>query len=414
MDSQESKGVEAAAKLDRATLARGLAAGAALSLPALLGEKAFAATRAEQTDPFVLTSPTTAGENTIQAAADLVDLTLKASAGQTADLQQWQDPSGELLARFTASGRLDFTQTGEGHGPHAISQGGLTYGDFFDPIISFGYNSRADGGPILVGEPINRLQFEGDYWDGIDRTMETFFEYANTSGSITSFRPLFISMRREATTREAFLKAMSFLTPSWQVWNPKDSGDQLSYWFLPENLRLYGQAGLAPYFETLPSEGVGTGGLSLGSDGQRDQFRLEALGPNTASFYVRQGVDKGLFMYKKSSTPAGICMAVGVDETGAALTVLNTTFTGTRVIAARARVGQVGDIIAIEDSGRKLLGRFNKEGYFMTRKTGAPADADLVKSELTVWLDDTPGATRLMINAKDSAGTVRTGSLPLE
>lgn len=48
-----------------------------------------------------------------------------------------------------------------------------------------------------------------------------------------------------------------------------------------------------------------------------------------------------------------------------------------------------------------------------SRVTSAPSDSSLSNSQFQFWLDDTPGATKLMIKAKDSAGTVRTGSVNL-
>lgn len=41
------------------------------------------------------------------------------------------------------------------------------------------------------------------------------------------------------------------------------------------------------------------------------------------------------------------------------------------------------------------------------------ASGDLSASTFCLWLDPTPGATKLMIKAKDSGGTVRTASIPL-
>ncbi len=65
------------------------------------------------------------------------------------------------------------------------------------------------------------------------------------------------------------------------------------------------------------------------------------------------------------------------------------------------------------DNSSNILSRVNKGGYFMTRKTAAPADGDLANSELAFWLDATPGATLAMFKAKDSGGTVRSGSVAL-
>lgn len=43
----------------------------------------------------------------------------------------------------------------------------------------------------------------------------------------------------------------------------------------------------------------------------------------------------------------------------------------------------------------------------------APSDASLVAGKLAIWFDQTNGAAKLMVKAKQADGTVRTGSLSL-
>lgn len=53
-------------------------------------------------------------------------------------------------------------------------------------------------------------------------------------------------------------------------------------------------------------------------------------------------------------------------------------------------------------------------GSFAVNITNAaPADADLGNGGFGLWLDATPGATKLMVKAKDSGGTVRTAAIAL-
>src|SRR5206468_11585090 len=49
----------------------------------------------------------------------------------------------------------------------------------------------------------------------------------------------------------------------------------------------------------------------------------------------------------------------------------------------------------------------------MRNVVAALADASIQNSEVTLWLDDTPGATKLMVKAKDSGGTVRSAAIAL-
>lgn len=74
---------------------------------------------------------------------------------------------------------------------------------------------------------------------------------------------------------------------------------------------------------------------------------------------------------------------------------------------------QIADLQQWQNSAAVVFKRINKDGFDIIKKTAAPADADLAASELTCWLDDTAGATKVMFKAKDSTGIVRTGSLAL-
>jgi hypothetical protein len=80
--------------------------------------------------------------------------------------------------------------------------------------------------------------------------------------------------------------------------------------------------------------------------------------------------------------------------------------------AGRAGSG-TGDNFWAMGSGSTALSRFNKDGYFMTAKTAAPADADVNTGEAAIWFDSTNGAAKLMIKAKQADGTVKTGSVTL-
>jgi hypothetical protein len=51
--------------------------------------------------------------------------------------------------------------------------------------------------------------------------------------------------------------------------------------------------------------------------------------------------------------------------------------------------------------------------YLSVIQNAAPADADIATGELTIWFDDTIGASKAMFKGKDSAGTVVTGSVAL-
>src|SRR5439155_228568 len=79
----------------------------------------------------------------------------------------------------------------------------------------------------------------------------------------------------------------------------------------------------------------------------------------------------------------------------------------------KGATSQTGDLIQINSVTPTILGRFNKDGYFMTRLHAAPADADVATGELAIWFDQTIGATKAMFKGKDSGGTVRTATVAM-
>lgn len=111
----------------------------------------------------------------------------------------------------------------------------------------------------------------------------------------------------------------------------------------------------------------------------------------------------------------GYTLCATASQTNTARMNIGTFSAVSCALAITGVSGQSGDLISVHPttgSSTKYL-RVNKGGYLMIRKTSAPADADLDSSEVAFWLDDSTGATKIMFKAKDSAGTVKTGSVTL-
>lgn len=75
--------------------------------------------------------------------------------------------------------------------------------------------------------------------------------------------------------------------------------------------------------------------------------------------------------------------------------------------------GGGSSMLSLRTTGFGLLAGFDKAGRHFTLVHTAPADADLQAGEMRVWFDQTSGAAKFMVKAKDAGGTVRTGSLNL-
>jgi hypothetical protein len=56
---------------------------------------------------------------------------------------------------------------------------------------------------------------------------------------------------------------------------------------------------------------------------------------------------------------------------------------------------------------------FLRGGYFFTKLSAAPADAELAAGELALWFDKTNGAAKLKIKGKSANGTVVQGEVAL-
>lgn len=81
----------------------------------------------------------------------------------------------------------------------------------------------------------------------------------------------------------------------------------------------------------------------------------------------------------------------------------------------RAAAAQTANLQEWQDSAGAVLATISENGYLTTRKTAAPADAELAAGEMALWFDATngPAAAKLMIKGKQNDGTVVTGSVSL-
>jgi hypothetical protein len=128
------------------------------------------------------------------------------------------------------------------------------------------------------------------------------------------------------------------------------------------------------------------------------------------------GVGRFSWRNTPSGFPASAEASSGVETmnlytTGMLENILNHAgATGHRIILSASHSG---DALRIENSSNATLSRINKDGYYITKKNTAPADADISAGEMALWFDPTNGAAKLMIKAKTNDGTVVTGNVTL-
>ena len=162
--------------------------------------------------------------------------------------------------------------------------------------------------------------------------------------------------------------------------------------------------------------GTQAAGISLGRNGTDDYLQL-LTNPSTAdNAYLFLNTRVVMRLYSNPvGTTSGACLAVGGTDDNSAIGsfIVGDASTLTKGIVARGKASQSGNLLEVQDSSANPLSGFTENGYFFTRKTSAPADAELSNGELALWFDSTNGAAKLMVKAKEAGGTVRTATVAL-
>jgi hypothetical protein len=267
-------------------------------------------------------------------------------------------------------------------------------------VLYFGYNVAGRGGKAVEGEPSFSFTIEQDYFQaGVQHTLEAYWEFANSNGS-KRYRPFFMQFNRDTGA----MNACQFTSPS-MLFRPLPAVEFVEdppYLTLqPGSIQMTPPAGVPSQLDLRAPERQHSL-ITLGDNGTYGASSIQTLG--ASQLQIACGSAR-MFLF------SGVGLAVNAYENTQAFVVAG--MTGGRVATIRQAPNQVGSLLELQDKSSGVLSRFDKAGYFMTRKTAAPADADLVNGEVSMWLDPKPGATRVMLKGKDSTGTVVTGFLDL-
>jgi len=147
----------------------------------------------------------------------------------------------------------------------------------------------------------------------------------------------------------------------------------------------------------IESGGNLSGGLNIASTGLNTPIR----------FFISNAASNPMMILNSQNR-------VGINQpTPLATLHVQTPTTADVGCIIQATASQTADQLLVQNSSAVVGLKINKDNYLFIKKLAAPADGDLAVSELVFWLDDTPGSTKAMFKAKDSGGTVRTGSVAL-
>jgi hypothetical protein len=363
--------------------------------------------------------PSDSARNVVQSqSAAVLPLAVQATAGQTANLQEWRDPSGSPLMTVGPNGRVT-RPTDAQHAPYVWELGGSSFNGVFDPTSYFGYNVADGGVPVVPNEPYAAYVLEADYHDGAKRTMEQYHELRSADGSV-NVRPLFFQVKRDATTPQDFLTGAQIvgnpLTIS-AVRNGAGTAQQPTIdlaLFYPHRAIFLAPLTTDDNYVSVKAAPNYNAGLRLGQGGTDNVFVLATASSTRVDMQVNSATPLRLHSSPMgAASTSGSISVGGVSDTSAVgVFAVNTNDPVVKGLVARGRAGQIGSLFEVQNKDGAALGGFDKNGYFFSQKSAAPADADVATGHLKLWFDAAQG--RLMVKARDASGRIRAGSVNLQ
>lgn len=293
-----------------------------------------------------------------------------------------------------------------------------------DPVMYLGYNLAETGVGIdkeITGLGHGFYAYEGDYQrPDQSRWMEAYVEM-HPPGNGAQWRPIQYYAKTHDTSNtaqeaiEGFASDLLFEMPKagariYHVDNDPAVQANLRWLWQPARFEGFGAAGVDTDVRLHASSGQASRFL-LGHSGTDDVVEFRTDGTSQASFKLCGR----FFSFFATNNNTGASFCVGGQSNDGVLTVMGGGHWGNNPsIISRKRASQTGSLFeAQSNDGATVYSRFDQNGYFMTRKTVAPADADLASGEMALWFDSTNGAAKLMVKAKEAGGTVRTATVAL-
>jgi hypothetical protein len=372
----------------------------------------------------VVLAPANSQRNVIQpTAAEQTPLTLKGHAAQgTTPLFDLQTSAGASLFQALYDGtkpqlRLPASAAAvtAGRGPSVVAYQEGTFESTLDPTGCMGYNQTADGQRVRTNEHGLSWFWEGYYMESGVPKAEAYVQYIDAADTV-QHRPFFTQLNLNTDKIEY----------SWVRGDYVDIGDSDNQSLVRIERNVGGGVstmtfqpitGLDSRINVKAPTGKG-GELWLGGNGTEAALTIKPLSSSDGATYNAQWISRGRTVFQTYANPMGangaaFCVG-GDDNSGVGVFITKSTASNaTKGLVARAKSGQTGNQLEVQDSSSNPLSGFTENGYFFTRKTSAVADAELAAGEMALWFDPTNGAAKLMVKAKQADGTVRTGSLAL-
>lgn len=328
--------------------------------------------------------------------------------------------------------RIDLLTGAPQWAPMTIEANTAEFGNTTDPNLAIGYNYGFGGNKPVPNEASMYWMVEGNYdrtSSGVpDSVMEQYWEARSADNSI-QWRPIFAMADKSAANgnRDTFIKSLDLYGPAptgggtgttggIRMFSAKDgptmASDELTYTFGRGALRM---EGFSDYDTQLQVRAGATknASLQLGSQGVDSVLTLGTAATNVGLLTVGSAAAQMWF----TGVNGNKGMSVGINSGGrssAALDVdLNGLWSNEVGIRVRQQTGGTGNLFQAESSTGAVASGFDKSGYLFTQLNTAPAPSEIRPGQADFWYDPTPGASRLMVTAKDTGGTLVTGSISL-
>ena len=302
------------------------------------------------------------------------------NGGYSGTLQEWQDSSGAPMSWIAASGDLHrrADAPGSSHVSYGWTVAGSTFNGTFDPSSYFGYNvpsidPSGTVNPPVAGEPYGAYVLEADYNDGSKRTMELYTELRSSDG-VTTIRPWFFQVKRDATSPSSFLTSMYINGNPFNVVHP--DGSTIAKIF-KNSATFYAPS--AAHNNLYIQSAVGqAASLSLGANGTQDVFRInsDSSSLTRASFDLNN--QRVVRLYAAPKGVAGSSLAVGADDSSAVgVFDVGSSYPALKGLVVRGASGQSGNLQEWQSSQRSSVLAVGPTG---TLQLGGDASANLYRS----------------------------------
>lgn len=334
-----------------------------------------------------------------------------------------QTPGGQRIDLLTGSPQW---------GPMTFETNTAMFGPNADPTLGIGYNYGYGGNKPMPNEASMYWMVEGNYdrsHAGIpDAVMEQYWEATSADRSI-QWRPIFAMADKSAASndRDTFIKALDFYGPAptgggtgssggIRMFSAKDGpsmqSDELTYVFSRGGMRM---EGFSDYDTTIAMRAGATKNaiMQFGSQGIDNAMSIGTAAPHVG--YVSVGPQGAQMRFTAVNSGKGL--SVGINAGSRSTAALDVDLKGTWAnevgVRVRQQEGGSGNLLQAENSAGIVGSGLDRSGYFFTQLNAAPSPAEVRAGEADFWFDATPGAAKLVVTARDTGGTLLTGSVPL-